>query len=420
MKLAILGADEDSLDLIRWEVSQNGAGQGAHELVAAYDSDPFAEQLRALAPQIRLNQSWEELAVASSADAVIIGRGGKYLTDETGIDHTERRADQLRKLVQAAVPMIVVCPACEAIVGFEIEMIRRDVGAIIVPYVAGASNPVINLLSNLAAMNESSEIGMIEQVFFEREQADRGRDAVRLRFSRDVTLLRGVIGFVQAVTASGPPVAVGRDPLGPKPKDLPSLANLSVFLGGSEGLNARWSIAPTAGADQARLILVGQRGRAVASMPGDHDWSLEVMGPKRTTKTFSAQAGTEDVFLHLANEMARGDAKTFDLWHSFCRDQEAAEAVDRSLARGRTIELFNEQHTEEDSFKGIMAMGGCFLLVLSLGFVFLAAIVEGLQLPMREWRIWQPWPFYLLIPLGAFLLLQFLQLAIKRDAPAAN
>ena len=50
--------------------------------------------------------------------------------------------------------------------------------------------------------------------------------------------------------------------------------------------------------------------------------------------------------------------------------------------------------------------------------VLLAAVVEGLQLPMREWRIWQPWPFYLLVPLGAFLLLQFLQLAIKRDAPA--
>ena len=51
-------------------------------------------------------------------------------------------------------------------------------------------------------------------------------------------------------------------------------------------------------------------------------------------------------------------------WLAACRDQEAAEAVDRSLARGRTIELFNEEHTEEESFKSVMAMGGCLLLVI--------------------------------------------------------
>ena len=54
---------------------------------------------------------------------------------------------------------------------------------------------------------------------------------------------------------------------------------------------------------------------------------------------------------------------------------------DRSLARGRTIELFNEEHTEEESFKGVMAMGGCLLLVMALGVLFVAVVVEGLRLP---------------------------------------
>jgi hypothetical protein len=102
-------------------------------------------------------------------------------------------------------------------------------------------------------------------------------------------------------------------------------------------------------------------------------------------------------------------------WLGACRDQEVAEAVDRSLARGRTIELFGEGHTEEDSFKGVMSVGGCLLLVMALGVVFIATIVEGLRLPMRDWMIWQYWPIYLLVPVVVFLLLQLLQLVVKRD-----
>src|SRR5205814_10724809 len=104
-----------------------------------------------------------------------------------------------------------------------------------------------------------------------------------------------------------------------------------------------------------------------------------------------------------------------EAWLAACRDQEAAEAIDRSLARVRTIELFNEEHTEEESFKGVMAMGGCLLRVMALGVLFIAVIVEGLQLPMRGWALWRLWPLYLLVPIVAFLLLQLLQLAIKRD-----
>ena len=61
-------------------------------------------------------------------------------------------------------------------------------------------------------------------------------------------------------------------------------------------------------------------------------------------------------------------------------------------ARGRTIELFAEEHTEEESFKGIMAMGGCLLLVMALGVLVVAVIVEGLRLPMRSWPLWRLCP----------------------------
>src|SRR4029077_4312375 len=89
-------------------------------------------------------------------------------------------------------------------------------------------------------------------------------------------------------------------------------------------------------------------------------------------------------------------------WLAACRDQEAAEAVDRSLLRGRTIELFNESHSEEQSFKGVMAMGGCLLLVAALAVLFFVVLVESLQLPVHEFLIWRLWPVYLLVPIVVF------------------
>src|SRR5262249_18937293 len=112
---------------------------------------------------------------------------------------------------------------------------------------------------------------------------------------------------------------------------------------------------------------------------------------------------------------AAGEVPDEDAWLAVCRDQEAAEAVDRSLARGRTIELFNESHSEEQSFKGVMAMGGCLLLVAALFVLLLVVLVESLQLPIREFWVWRLWPVYLLVPIVVFLMLQLLQFAAKRE-----
>jgi len=313
--------------------------------------------------------------------------------------------------------MLVVCPACEAIVGFEIEMIRRDSRGIIVPYIPGEQQPVLAELARWLAAPEHSPIGPLEQVHLEREQSDRGRAAVLVQFARDAALLRRLIGTIRSVSASGPPPKVGRDPLGPRPKELPALANLSVSLSGERETSVRWSIGPPAGPEMGRLIVIGERGRATLLMPRGGEWSLDLgrgrAGGHLADEAFSdAQAAIGELWEAIAGRAADEDA-----WLAACRDQEAAEAIDRSLARGRTIELFNEEHTEEESFKGIMAMGGCLLLVGALGVVFLATIVEGLRLPLRDWAVWRYWPIYLLVPIAAFLMLQLLQLVVKKETP---
>jgi hypothetical protein len=147
-------------------------------------------------------------------------------------------------------------------------------------------------------------------------------------------------------------------------------------------------------------------------MPDNDAWSLDIAGDQFSTETFAAGADVEHVFSELSHS-APPDALYDDgAWLRSCRDQEAAEAVDRSLLKGRTIELFHEEHTEAASFKGIMAMGGCLLLVLAICVLLLVTLVEGLQLPLRNLAAWRLWPLYLLMPIGAFLLLQFLGLAL--------
>jgi hypothetical protein len=409
MKLALIGADDESLALIRWAVRDGG-----HELIAAFDLAGRTDDVQTIAPNVRLNEDWESLVLGSAVNAVVIARAGAGLTASTGIPDDERRGEQLRKLAQAAVPMLVFCPACEAIVGFEIEMIRRDVGGVIVPASHVWWDSRTDWMYDLLVAGEQSRIGRIEQVLFERQQVDRSRSAVLAQLSRDVSILRSLLGEIRSVSATGPAPALGRDPLGPKPRELPSLANLSVHLGGNWEPAVRWSISPVVDQEGASLILVGTRGKAMLHMPAHGPWSAEVLGENRPlvlTKDSSLFASMLD---RLQKAIERPETVQEE-WLGACRDQEVAEAVDRSLARGRTIELFGEGHTEEDSFKGVMSVGGCLLLVMALGVVFIATIVEGLRLPMRDWMIWQYWPIYLLVPVVVFLLLQLLQLVVKRD-----
>jgi hypothetical protein len=152
-------------------------------------------------------------------------------------------------------------------------------------------------------------------------------------------------------------------------------------------------------------------------MPRGGAWSLDLGRGGTSRKSEDAAFVDAQAAFGELQEAAAGRAADEDAWLAACRDQEAAEAIDRSLARGRTIELFNEEHTEEDSFKGIMAMGGCVLLVGALGVLFLATIVEGLRLPLRDWTVWRYWPIYLLVPIAVFLMLQLLQLVVKKETP---
>ena len=415
MKLALIGSDDESVALAHWAIEHG------HQLVAAYDVGSRADKVRTIAPNVRIGDDWESLVLGTQVDGVIIGRGMAGTSASTGIADDERRAEQLRKLAQAAIPMLIVHPACEAIIGFEIEMIRRDSKAAIVPYVAGAREPEFLQLIGLLGWGPKSKVGAIEQIVFERSILDRSRSQVLTQFSRDAALIQRMIEKIRSVTASEPGLPQGRDPLGPRPEKLPSFANLSVFVNGNEGLAVRWSILPAHRQESGTITVIGEAGRIVLEMPEGQDWKLQIDSlstddVRQDSEQRSWPDEFENVFFDFTHAISDpGAISEESAWLDACRAQEAAEAIDRSLLRGRTIELFGEDHTEEESFKGVMAMGGCLLLVMALAVLFVATIVEGLRLPLRDWAVWKFWPVYLLLPIGVFLLLQLLQLAIKRE-----
>jgi hypothetical protein len=102
-------------------------------------------------------------------------------------------------------------------------------------------------------------------------------------------------------------------------------------------------------------------------------------------------------------------------WADAARAIELADTVPRSLAKGRAIDLHQEEFSEIGTFRGTMASLGCGLVLATLMLLVLATLVGGIAREAGwEWgeRIAGIWPYIVLTVLGAFLALQILPLLI--------
>ena len=387
MKLALLGIDRDVLQLAQ------AAVRDGHVLVAVYEAVEYQSEIHALAPLAARDDSWESLLHGTVADGVVVARGGQ----------ADDLADKLRKLVQAAVPLLVVHPIDESIVCYELDMIRGDTGCIILPYIPQTSHPAVGRLAAWAGTHSDSPIGQIEQLVFDRTLGDRPTTPVPLEFARDIDLVRKIMGEVRKVAAMSTSDAATAE------------GNLGVHLSTDLGALARWSIQPGEEGPRGRMVLYGSTGRATLTMPEEGvNWTLQVSGSAGYEHGFDPWDAAGAAIDALDQAMRGADVRPD--WNDACRDAELAELVAESLRRGRTIELHDGPRSEESTFMGIMAAGGCAMLMLTMLVLLIAALVEGLQLPFRTHILWRLWPFYLLLPLTAFLVLQLLRLIFPRDA----
>lgn len=391
MKFAILGADTITLALAKTAVD---CADLEIVFLAELDSAAYrdiAELQRTVARSAQQLDSWEGLLDRRIVDGVIVARG----VDE------ERRSEQLRKFTQVGVPVLFSHPVVDSmLLYYELDMIRRDTGALILPALADRLHPAMGELMSQITSSQPPPIGKIEQVAIERRLADRRKAAVRVQFTRDADLLRYLCGELNQIGAMG---TAG---------DENAYGNLSVQMTGPNGLLARWSVVSPE--DQvsgtAQLTLTGANGRASLNMPSHWDgWTLSAPGLQepRRFENWNGDAVLLDKFVN-AIEDKPVDSGTADLLDA-ARSAELTETIGRSLTRRRTIELHFEDRSEENTFKGTMAAGGCLLLMLGMGMLLLVAILDKARIP----GMWL-WPWVLAAAFGAFLAMQLLTLVFRK------
>ena len=382
MKLALLGADPDTLSLAREIVRSE-----RHQLVWAGDLAAAEDYVRRLAPQAVVSNEWESLLAGSGVDAVIVARD----QDE------ERRAEQLRKLVQAAVPLLVSHPVHSSmLIYYELDMIRRETGGILIPYLPARYHSALQQLrgrlDSSAGEPADAQLGEVEQLIVDRMLAERREEAVLRQFAVDVDLMQLLCGPMNKVSAMA---AASDNPF----------ASLGVQLSGSGPALARWSVSPVEEQPGAKVTLLASRGKATLWMPAEQDdWKLEFSGGQPSKPQMLDPWQPEEQAL-AALEAAIGGAPAAPDWLEASRDVELAEAIGRSLKKGRTVELHNEDYTEQATFKGTMTSLGCGVLMAALVMLPVAAVAAKLGCPWARY-----WAWILLAMLVLFLAMQGLGL----------
>ncbi len=390
IRVALLGADAQTPGLVAaLAASQSFELVGYCEV--EFPDGAAADSAWNLLRRVQAYDVWESLLDGQQIDAVIVARA----------EQEDRRADQLRKLIQAEVPLLVSHPVVDSmLVYYELDMIQRETGSPLVPYLPERLHPAVQTLAELVSQADGSAIGRVQQVVLERGIAVPTKQRVVRHFARDVDVLRAVAGDLTRLGA----MAGGAGEA--------AYASLGVQLSGPQGIVARWSVAPGDLDGGARLSLLGERGKAVVVLPAAAAQGATVeISASGQTRSLAAQPWNDAVAALEALAAAIAGRATSPDWVDAARSVELAETIDRSLARGRTIDLHFEEYTEQGTFKGTMASLGCGLLVLGMLLLGVVAIGEQAGVPYTKF-----WPYLLLGAFVFFLLLQGLMLVFRQAA----
>jgi hypothetical protein len=418
MKLAILGTDSYILHLA------SAARLAEHEIV--WLGDVRAQDVAAIgslaAGLVDRAAEWELLLDRGIADAVLAG---------TGTSTSELRAERIKRLAAEGVPLLVVQPAFDSVLPYyEVDMIRRESGAIVQHYNPLMGHPLVVDIDRWLREGHPA-VGPIHQVSCERRVAGAGREEVLAHFARDAELLAAVAGDVKRITAIGPA------------SDGTSFASLQVQMTSGASASLRWSVGfAAAGAVVLEMSLLGEKGVIkihIADGPqnGVPIWQLETIGDNSLKQQQVAEydpAGAAIVRLSVAVDIPRAERRPgVSTWDAATRAMEVVDAAELSLQKGRTIEVFQQQLTERLAFRGTMAAIGCGLLLVAFAAVVVATLLGGLNFfgtgahepgingAEEGTRLIPFWSLALLAVLAFFLLLQVVPfLARKPDLNGAE
>lgn len=401
LKLGLLGCDAQIAAVVAAARAAGDAIVLACDLVSPEASAPD------LPADIPRSDSWEPLLDDRTCDAVLVGADG----------WSDQRADAVRGLVQAGRTLLLSHPPMLSMLwAYELDMIRSDSRATLLPFLPDRLHPFIARLKAQVelAVADGHPLGRLETITLERQLPDRSRDSVLRQLARDVDLVRVLGGDPQRLATLG----------GTLDTAWPTLA---VELTGNQQVSVRWSVV-RGEASSLRVTLIHERGSTSVTIPGDGSaWAWE-----DTAATAPPSSPLFDRGAVMLGLLRRACSTPSDAppppaipaadWSDAARAIELAETVPRSLAKGRAIDLHQEEFSEIGTFKGTMASLGCGIVLAALFVLVLAALVGGIA-KEAGWafgeRIASAWPGFVLTAFVLFLVLQVLPLLIGGSAPTA-
>jgi hypothetical protein len=282
-------------------------------------------------------------------------------------------------------------------------MIRRETDCVMAPFLPARRHPLAVRVKDLFNRADESPLGRIDQVVFERAVADRSKANVLAEFARDVDLLRCIGGEMVQLVAMGSP---GKTADG----EFAAYNNLGVQMSGSENRSHRWWVVPADEFSGGRLTLIGERGKATLLMPAASPWRLEV---KTGGEPSFIEAPSWSPYLASLDELREtiADRHVKSRWPDAARAIELAETIERSLVKGRMIDLYDQEYSSSATFKGIMSGVGCALLLLALAVMVIGALAANVLRHagfVKAAQVVGATPYVLLGLFVVFLALQFL------------
>jgi hypothetical protein len=400
MKLALLGCDDEAIALVRAALDS-----GRHELVWAGElggDDVARDAAIARLPEVvAVERDDAEVLAGGAADLVVVSATGDVA----------RRGDQLRELVQAGIAVCVThCAALGPIVSYELDMNRVETEAPLVPYLPGRLHPAIFQIPRLAGNFAGY------QVSFERGVANTRAKAVTEALARDVDIVRAIFGDVTRLSAVGVPhgnASPDRD-----------FSGLNVYLTTTIGPTVRWSVDRQAPAENGRITFEGEGERHVLTMRGA-TWTLTTSSrasgseeeAATSEETFADWRPAEAILVPLEAQLA--GKPVAPLWLDAARAADIADMIEVSIRRSRTIDIYNETYNEQGTFKGMMGIAGCALLLVALCTLFAAAVGQKTaKFFEADWlaTLFGYWHYALLAVLVVFLLLQLLRFVVPEES----
>ena len=324
-----------------------------------FDSDDVGDRLAMRFPQAVRIGSADQLSNLVVDKILIVGQGGDL----------DKKEELLRGFARDGVPMILDQPVCSGIFAVELDMIQRDTKAAMIPFHPPSHHPAIARAAQWT--QGKSPIGPIKQVAVDRSLVSRTDSAVRTALAQDGLLLRRLLGNFQRVGAM-------------PSKELTSLANLSVQLTSEVEAVGRWSVSPINAPAGATLSLHGEYGNIMIWMPDVGDWTItstsEDIQEEQLSPPDLASYG-RGMIDSLSQAPFVGSAPN---WEDAVRAADFSEVACESARKGKILPISNQRLTEEDTFKSLMAAGGC-LILLALPILLLAvSVFDGLAIPVRR------------------------------------